>query len=56
MSSDCQGPDGKHERRYSLQGAGGLGSMNISEIEMGYDTKELGGVYYIGVRGVNGGS
>ena len=35
---------------------GGLESMNISEIEMGYDTKELGGVYYIGVRGVNGGS
>ena len=35
---------------------GGLESTTISEIEVGYDTKELGGVYYIGVQGVNGGS
>ena len=38
---------------------GGLESTTISEIEVGYDTKELGDVYYIyrrvqGVRGVLG--
>ena len=44
MSSDCQDFDGKHERRYPLyrEQCGGLESTSISEIEVGYDTKELG--------------
>jgi len=40
-----------------MEQCGGLESTTISEIEVGYDTKELGGgVYYTGVQGVNGGS